>query len=239
MATVPPSPTLYIRNLDEKIHKQELRKALYYLFSNHGRVMDVVAQKTMKMRGQAHIVFEDIPSATAAMRSLQGFPLFEKPMTIQYARSTSSATKIAQGLAPSVDLAQPNRPPQNQPGAIPQLPTSQKRSWEDGSESDSKRARIEETTSAQAEPEIEEEAPNPPSPLLFISNLPLGVSEEMLSMLFQQYAGFKEVRLVSGKPGIGFVEYETDVQAETAKSVLNGFKLTPTHPMKVEFAKAV
>ena len=32
------------------------------------------------MRGQAFVVFADIASATNALRSMQGFPFYEKPM---------------------------------------------------------------------------------------------------------------------------------------------------------------
>lgn len=31
-------------------------------------------------------------------------------------------------------------------------------------------------------------------------------------MLFKQFAGFKEVRLVDARPGIAFVEYDNDMQ---------------------------
>jgi len=34
----------------------------------------------MKMRGQAFVVFNDITEATVAMRALQQFPLFDRPM---------------------------------------------------------------------------------------------------------------------------------------------------------------
>lgn len=50
------------------------------LFSTHGPVLDVVALKTMKMRGQAHIVYRDIQTATQAMRSLDGFEIFGHKM---------------------------------------------------------------------------------------------------------------------------------------------------------------
>ena len=42
------------------------------LFSTYGPVLDIVALKTMSMRGQAHVVFRDIQAATQAMRSLDG-----------------------------------------------------------------------------------------------------------------------------------------------------------------------
>lgn len=43
------------------------------------------------MRGQAFVVYNDISSATNALRSLQGFVLFEKPMDVQYAKGKSYA----------------------------------------------------------------------------------------------------------------------------------------------------
>jgi len=58
----------------------ELKRSLYYLFSQFGHILDIVAMKTIKMHGQAFIIFKDLSSATAALRSLQGFPFYGKPM---------------------------------------------------------------------------------------------------------------------------------------------------------------
>jgi RNA recognition motif-containing protein len=58
----------------------ELKKSLYAIFSQFGNILDVVALKTLKMRGQAFVVFADIASATNALRSMQGFPFYDKPM---------------------------------------------------------------------------------------------------------------------------------------------------------------
>lgn len=78
--TVAPNQTLYISNLNDKIHKPDLKIALYTLFSTYGIVLDVVALKTMKMRGQAHVTFRDIASASTAMRSCQGMNMFGREM---------------------------------------------------------------------------------------------------------------------------------------------------------------
>ncbi|TAQ90456.1 hypothetical protein B7494_g1188 [Chlorociboria aeruginascens] len=86
----PPNQTLYITNLPSaKIQKPDLRISLYTLFSTYGPVLDVVALRTMKMRGQAHVVYRDIQTATQAMRALQGFEFFGKEMQIQYAKTKS------------------------------------------------------------------------------------------------------------------------------------------------------
>ena len=58
----------------------ELKRSLYYLFSQFGQILDIVAMKTIKTRGQAFIIFKDLSSATAALRSLQNFPFYSKPM---------------------------------------------------------------------------------------------------------------------------------------------------------------
>ena len=58
----------------------ELKKSLYAIFSQFGQILDIVALKTLKMRGQAFVIFKEIGSATNALRSMQGFPFYEKPM---------------------------------------------------------------------------------------------------------------------------------------------------------------
>ena len=69
-----------MRNLPDKLQKEDLKRNLYMLFATYGVILDVVALKTMKMRGQAHVVFRDIDSSTQAMRALQGFTLCGKDL---------------------------------------------------------------------------------------------------------------------------------------------------------------
>ena len=73
-------PRLYVRNLPDKLAKQDLKRSLYMLFATYGVLLDIVALKTTKMRGQAHVVFRDIDTSTQAMRALQGFTFFGKDM---------------------------------------------------------------------------------------------------------------------------------------------------------------
>jgi hypothetical protein len=58
----------------------ELKKCLYTIFSQFGKILDVVCMKTYRLRGQAWIVFADVTAATNALNSMQGFPFFDKPM---------------------------------------------------------------------------------------------------------------------------------------------------------------
>lgn len=62
----------------------ELKKSLYAIFSQFGQILDIIASKTLKMRGQAFVVFKEISSATTAIRSMQGFPFYDKQMVRFY-----------------------------------------------------------------------------------------------------------------------------------------------------------
>merc|ERR1719265_823712 len=53
--------------------------------------------KSLKRRGQAWIVYKEDNSATNALKSLQGFPFYNKPMRIAYARTKSDAITKADG----------------------------------------------------------------------------------------------------------------------------------------------
>jgi RNA recognition motif-containing protein len=55
------------------------------------------------MRGQAHVAFHDLASATNAMRALQGTRFCGKSMRIQYAKTQSNALKDGPGASKSVE----------------------------------------------------------------------------------------------------------------------------------------
>lgn len=122
-----PNPTLYIKNLNDRINKDELRAQLYALFLPHGPILDVVALKTAKMRGQAFVVFQDMIAATAALRAWQGEMFYDKPMHIEYAKSKSWATLKAED---------PNFVPGIGRTNLPAPPRGEKRPREDGTEGD-------------------------------------------------------------------------------------------------------
>ncbi|KAF2168829.1 hypothetical protein M409DRAFT_33437, partial [Zasmidium cellare ATCC 36951] len=84
-----PNQSLYIQNLPEKLQKHDLKRNLYMLLSTYGPVLEITAVKTPKMRGQAHVLFRDVQSATQAMRHCQGFDFFGKEMRVSYAKSRS------------------------------------------------------------------------------------------------------------------------------------------------------
>ena len=86
---IAPSQTLYIKNLNDKISVNELKRELYCLFSFVGPVVDIEARKSAKTRGQAWVSFISVEAATIAMQRLQGFNLLGKDMVISYSKSKS------------------------------------------------------------------------------------------------------------------------------------------------------
>lgn len=76
-----------------------------------------------------------------------------------------------------------------------------------------------------------------PNSILFLENLPDATNEAMLGVLFSQFPGYKEARMVPAKPGIAFVEFESELQSGVALAGLQGFKITPQHSMRIIYAK--
>lgn len=234
--TVPPNMTLYINNLNEKINLNELKKSLRAVFSQYGNILEVLAFKTLKHKGQAWVVFEDVSKASEALKQMQGFPFYDKPMRIQYAKTKSDIIAKSDGtFVPRErrkrhdDKAERKRREQhhdaqsgaglNYAGAYGAAPPLSQLPFTGGAKS------------------MLPEAPAPPNNILFVQNLPHESTPMMLQMLFCQYPGFKEVRMVEAKPGIAFVEYGDEIQATVSMQGLQGFKITAQNPMLISYAK--
>ncbi|KAI8574765.1 hypothetical protein RHMOL_Rhmol01G0379300 [Rhododendron molle] len=234
---VPTNMTIYINNLNEKIKLEELKKSLLAVFSQFGKILEVLAFKTLKHKGQAWVVFEDVSSASSALRQMQGFPFYDKPMRIQYAKTKSDVIAKADGTF---------------------VPRERKKRHEEKGrkrkdQHDANQAGMGQNTAYGgaygAAPQLSHipyiggaksavpEAPAPPNNILFVQNLPHQTIPMMLQVLFCQYPGFKEVRMVEAKPGIAFVEYENEMQSTYAMQGLQGFKISPENPMLITYAK--
>lgn len=86
-----PNQTIYLKNLNDQINLDVLRQTLYMLFSPFGHIVSIVLMKNQKMRGQGHIAFGGVLSASNAIRAMQGQNLFDKPMKIAFAKKKSDA----------------------------------------------------------------------------------------------------------------------------------------------------
>eukprot|EP00958_Prasinococcus_capsulatus_P000958 scaffold87_cov388-Prasinococcus_capsulatus_cf.AAC.15 len=252
-ADIPPNQTIYLNNLNERIKQEELKRSLYAAFSQFGKVLDVVTMRTYRLRGQAWIVFEDVVSATNAMRQMQGFPFYDKPIRIAFCKTKSDAAAKADGTYVPRDKAEERKRKAAERGVFPRaslpfrfdalLAIANAGSLElRPSEKDNKKQKEAKEAASQNQPQQTSAAPPPatgdassepglPNKILFVQNLPLQTNEMMLSMLFQQFPGYKEVRMIEQKPGIAFVEFETEMQAGVAMTGLQNFKITPQNSM--------
>ncbi|CAO2626298.1 U1 small nuclear ribonucleoprotein A [Lemmus lemmus] len=220
-----PNHTIYINNLNEKIKKDELKKSLYAIFSQFGQILDILVSRSLKMRGQAFVIFKEVSSATNALRSMQGFPFYDKPMRIQYAKTDSDIIAKMKGTFVERDRKREKRKPKSQ-----ETPAA-KKAVQGG-------AAAPVVGAVQPGSHLSQQlSENPPNHILFLTNLPEETNELMLSMLFNQFPGFKEVRLVPGRHDIAFVEFDNEVQAGAARDALQGFKITQNNAMKISFAK--
>lgn len=229
---VPPNQTIYINNLNEKVKKEELKKSLYAIFSQFGPILDIVALKTLKMRGQAFVVFRDLGSATNALRSMQGFPFYDKPMRIRFARSKSDAVAKQEGT-----YVQREKKPREKRKAPEQAKPAKRQQNAQPVPMAVAQPVVAPVAQNVVPAAVQQPAVELPNNILFLTSLPNETTELMLSMLFNQFPGFKEVRLVPGRSDIAFVEFENDVQSGTAKGALQGFRITPSHAMKITYAK--
>jgi len=261
---VQPNTTLYINNLNDKINKEELRTQLFALFTAHGRLIDVVATKSQKMRGQAFLVFADLAGATSAMRACEGMEFYDKPMRISYAKTKSYAALrredpnfIAPTSAHANNLKEFNskfangvsiseKRPRDGDGLQGRDPKRGKSGQKDEEDDDDDEMEIEEDEEAAPAPHVAGSIPptiQHISARLLCTNLPYEVTEDVLSVLFQQYQGFQTTQIaISPTPNaagqkvkMAQVSFDTPELASTAKEALDGFTLKKGWIMSVAY----
>lgn len=212
-----PGHTIYINNLYEKLNQEDLKKAMHAMFDQFGTILDVITRRTYKLRGQAWVVFEQAEDARKAMELMQGFPFMDKPIRVALAKTKSDAVAKRDGTF--TERPKTERPTKK---AAP----------------DTQQQKKDKAEAAAAAGPAAAAAPASSNHILFVENLPESANEAMVGMLFQQFTGFKEVRMVAQRPGIAFVEYTDEAQAGMAMQGLQGFKLATDKPMGITFAKA-
>eukprot|EP00212_Chloropicon_laureae_P009384 CAMPEP_0197499378 /NCGR_PEP_ID=MMETSP1311-20131121/60993_1 /TAXON_ID=464262 /ORGANISM="Genus nov. species nov., Strain RCC856" /LENGTH=224 /DNA_ID=CAMNT_0043045121 /DNA_START=19 /DNA_END=693 /DNA_ORIENTATION=+ len=219
---IPPNQTIYVSNIYEKLKKEELKKCLHAVFSQFGKILDIVAVKNYRLRGQAWVVFADITAATNALRMMQGFPFYEKPLKIAYAKTKSDVVARADGTFTARDKNAVKTDNAEKRDAM--IKRAEERRNGGGAAASGG------MPGGMAEDQ-------PPHNILFVENLPPATSQAMITMLFEQFPGFKEVRLIESRPGIAFVEFGNEMESSVALNGLQGFKITQDSSMKVSYAK--
>lgn len=258
VSDLPPNQTLYVNNLNDKINVETLKKSLREVFAAFGGIIDIIAMKSLKRRGQAWIIFKEVSSATNALKSLQGFPFYNKPMRINYARTKSDLVAKADGTyverpkkivkredlrkgktaAPATTTApvqaEPKKPvaaaaAATAAAAVPaptQKSIQDRIGWNPQQTPNAPKAAAAQKPMGVAEP----------NRTLFVENLPGEATDTMLSMLFRQYPGFQEVRLIPGR-NVAFADYQNEYQAGMAMQGLQGFAMTPEVKLQLSYAR--
>lgn len=256
-----PNPTLYLSNIDWSIKKALLKRSLLALFSRHGKVLEVICLrgdagggKNKPLRGQAWVIFESLSSATAALEAERAFVFFGRPLMVNYSKEVSdriakrdgtygAKTKERRAAAKRKmedavgDEGDGAKLAKLSGGGIPSaavITTVGDPSSLLGQHSSAPPPPIQsDLGSAKKAGGIQPSST--PSSLLLAKNLPTECNDMMLAMLFRQYSGYKEVKLVGG--GMATIEFGTENEATSALKGLNGFKLTTSSTLDLSYGE--
>ncbi|KJA15958.1 hypothetical protein HYPSUDRAFT_47919 [Hypholoma sublateritium FD-334 SS-4] len=224
--------TLYIQNLNEKIKPEVMKASLRGLFKVYGEVLDVVAHSNLRMRGQAFVSFPSADIAKSAMKDVQRFPLYSKPMQISFARTRSDAV-VKKLDGNRFDEHKADREEHKKKTRYTNPLKSKFRAKRLAAEIDGGA-----TAPAPKRPNVQ--MPDeylPPNKILFLQNLPESVTKDQLMALFSQYPNLHEVRLIPTKRDIAFVEFLDEGSAGVAKDALHNYKLDGENKIKITFAR--
>jgi len=271
ISDLPANQTLYVNNLNDKINVETLKKSLREVFAAFGGIIEIIAMKSLKRRGQAWIIFKETSAATNSLKSLQGFPFYNKPMRINYAKSKSDVVAKGDGtyverpkkIVKREDLRKGKAAAAGAGPATSTAPAQDRRHVASFEEKKGPAAAASAATAAAvnsvSQKSIQDrigwnpnqtqalaKAPGMGGPMikgvsepnrtLFVENLPVEATDTMLSMLFRQYPGFQEVRLIPGR-NVAFVDYQNEYQAGMAMQGLQGFAMTPEVKLSLTYAK--
>ena len=214
-----PNQTLFISHVYDKLNKSTTKHVLYALFSQFGRVLDVVYSKTL--RGRAWVVFEDVQMATAAKLNLDGFEVYGKGIRVSYARTKSDAVAKMEGSWKADGRSRQVR--YDELGAGDAYGTDGKASQSRG-----------DGTVGCSAGDVEVGNPNK---TLFVEGLPEGTKEEMLKVLFGQFPGYTGGRMVPGKVGMAFVDFKDVGSSGIALQGLQGFQIGVGSVLRLTYAK--
>ncbi|TQV93046.1 hypothetical protein V2A60_003642 [Cordyceps javanica] len=230
MAEQAPISTVYVQNLEERVKPEPLASALRTVFSEFGQVVDVVAKTNLKAKGQAFVVLDTPAGAREAVDEINGFPLFDKPMRLAMARSRSDKTVEMSGSPAELEAHKQHRLAEKEKKKAAEAaegPRQGKRGAGTGADGRpskiAKPSGLKSTSVAQAAVIPDEYLP--PNKILFLQNVPEEYDVEALTGIFGRFDGFREVRLVPGRRGIAFVEYDAEQGAVAAKENTAGMAL--------------
>lgn len=244
--------SVYVRNLEERVKPETLDSSLKAIFEEFGNVVEIITKHNMKGRGQAFIVFDQPQSAKHAVEEVHGFELFSKPMSVALARSNADKSVELLGGADELDVHKKHRLAEKGMPRPPicvlswnccaniMCPADKKQALKaaeehrglkrgpggpaDGRPIKTSRPTGLKSTGAASSNVVPDEY-LPPNRIIFLQNIPDEYDVEGLTAIYSRYEGFREVRLVPGRRGIAFVEYDAETGAIAAKEQTSGMTL--------------
>ncbi|GAT21348.1 small nuclear ribonucleoprotein U)1a,U)2b [Aspergillus luchuensis] len=233
-----------VRNLEERIKVDQLKEALEEIFSEYGTVLEIVAKTNLKAKGQAFVVFDTVEAATRAIDEINGFELFDKPMVLDYAKTRSDMTVLREGGEDELEAHKRRRLAEKERKQAHEALEAQKKlkrppgaPTEPGRPAKTAKGAGLKPTSGAAAAVIPDEY-LPPNKILFLRDLPDTADQDSLTAVFGRFEGFQEVRLVPGRKGIAFVEYENESGAISAKEATSGMAMGEAgKPIRVTYQR--
>ncbi|KHN99277.1 small nuclear ribonucleoprotein [Metarhizium album ARSEF 1941] len=230
MTSDQPISTVYVHNLEERVKIQSLRESLKTVFSEFGDVVDIVAKKNLKAKGQAFIVFSDPEHAKEAVEELQGFQLFDKPMKLSLAKTLSDKSIEMKCSLEEYEAHKRHRLSEKEKRLALEAADNERQPKRGaGTTTDVRPSKLFRPSGLKSTgPAASQVIPDeylPPNKILFLQNIPDTYGVDALGAIFGRFEGFREIRLVPGRRGIAFVEYEAEQGAIDAKENTSGMKL--------------
>ncbi|KAG6018466.1 hypothetical protein E4U43_004592 [Claviceps pusilla] len=230
MAFSPPICTVYVQNLEERVKIPQLSETLKTLFSEFGTIVDIVAKKNLRAKGQAFIVFDDPANATAAIDELQGFELFDKPMRLSLAKTISDRSIELKSSSEAYEFHKRNRLTEKEKRLATEAAENERRSKQGhGQATNSRPSKLSKPTGLKSTgPTGSQLVPDeylPPNKILFLQQIPDEYDVDALSAIYSRFEGFREIRFVPGRRGLAFVEYDGEQGAIAARESTSGMKL--------------
>lgn len=195
--------TLYVRNLNEKVSVNTLRRLLTDVFAKFGDIVQITAHKNLKMKGQAFVTFANKQQSATAMEELQQYMLFDRPISIDYAKTNSdnfhvkvnddtATVKNRQAAKAKRNEAQNDR-------------KRRQRELESGSGPGQLHGA---TEPSKKKIRVEDWKLVPPNKVLLLQNITVELDEPLV-LLFEKYTGFIKTRFVKPRH-LSFIEFESE-----------------------------
>ncbi|GAA5911421.1 hypothetical protein JCM6882_004998 [Rhodosporidiobolus microsporus] len=219
---------LYVNNLNEKIKLPIMKQSLKVLFREYGSVLGVTAHRNLRMRGQAFVTLDSKEAAAKAVKEVQKFPLYGKPMQLAFARTESDALvlkrhpdDIETHKAERLERKKISR--KNNP--LRKKVLAQKEAQKKAAETGVPAAAVPIAAAPRRIVQMPDEY-LPPNKILFVQNLPDDTTKESLEALFRPYPNLIEVRTIPGRKNIAFVEFADEPSSGVARDALHNSKFS-------------